>query len=161
MTPEVRAIGFDFLGVVGHTRMAFDGDAPRRFVLDDAVADVIDAARRSGLGVALMSNNDRSQMMQDPIGPRLASMFDVLVFASDVANPKPHPDMFRRALRDLDVEAQEFAFVDDSARNCDMAELLGMQAHVAMNTTDVVAFVEALYKKRNNDSSFLPRRNTT
>jgi len=56
------------------------------------------------------------------------SLFDVIVFSSEVGVCKPHPKIFQRALAQLEVDASETLFIDDRERNVQGAKALGIHA---------------------------------
>ena len=56
------------------------------------------------------------------------SLFDVIVFSSEVGVCKPDPKIFQCALEQLGVEASETLFIDDRERNVHGAKALGIHA---------------------------------
>lgn len=56
------------------------------------------------------------------------SLFDVIVFSSEVGVCKPDPKIFQCALEQLGVEASETLFIDDRERNVNSAKALGIHA---------------------------------
>ena len=69
------------------------------------------------------------------------SLFDVIVFSSDVGVCKPDPEIFQRALAQLGVEASETLFIDDRERNVQGAKALGIHAIHYKNRSQVIAFI--------------------
>ena len=57
----------------------------------------------------------------------LDDAFDALVVSAEVGVMKPEPQIYRIALEQLKVEADEAAFVDDTPANVEAACALGMQ----------------------------------
>lgn len=55
-------------------------------------------------------------------------LFDVLVFSAEEGVCKPDPRIFRKALRELDVEPEAVLFVDDRIRNVEGAREFGIHA---------------------------------
>ena len=90
---------------------------------DDAVTpyagiiDVVETLRAAGCRTALVTSKSRHGANRglDLVG--LGSMFDVLVCADDVDNPKPHPEPVQKALRDLDADPERTVFVGDSVHD--------------------------------------------
>ncbi len=58
---------------------------------------------------------------------KLDDAFDALVVSAEVGVMKPEPKIYRIALEQLKVEANEAAFVDDTPANVEAARALGMQ----------------------------------
>ena len=56
---------------------------------------------------------------------------------------KPHPDIYRLALRRFGLEAREALFVDDRAINVHGAEAVGMRAHLFTGAEDLRRRLEA------------------
>jgi putative hydrolase of the HAD superfamily len=88
--------------------------APAR-ALGGTTLALLDALRARDIRTGLVSNAFdpgwllRSDLDQMGVGGRL----DAIVFSSEVGKRKPHPDIFRRALDDLDVAPAEALFVGD------------------------------------------------
>jgi epoxide hydrolase-like predicted phosphatase len=85
--------------------------------------DVADRARSAGIRVGLLSNSWGTAFYPRR---RLASCFDDQVISGEVGLRKPDPAIYELAARRLGVEPQRCAFVDDLARNVEVAEQLGM-----------------------------------
>ena len=54
--------------------------------------------------------------------------FDVLVFSGEEGVKKPSPEIYRRVLARIGIQAKEAVFVDDVLANVEAARALGMQA---------------------------------
>jgi HAD superfamily hydrolase (TIGR01509 family) len=54
--------------------------------------------------------------------------FDVLVWSYQIRSVKPHPAIYRRALRELGTHPGETLFLDDKPENVAAAAALGMKA---------------------------------
>jgi epoxide hydrolase-like predicted phosphatase len=145
----MKAVLFDFMGVVGYSRMAVAGDPgnhPQRVVMYEDVVDAIHRLRANGFKLALVSNNDRQYFshVAPDIAVELENLFDVVVYSSDVDAEKPDPRIYRHALDRLGVEPEDAHYFDDLARNVDAAVQLGMSATVVMSTADVTSTVDDL-----------------
>jgi putative hydrolase of the HAD superfamily len=78
---------------------------------------------------ALVSNGQRVFSEPELAATGLAGRFAVVLFSSDIGIQKPNPEIFRRALAGLGIEAGKALFVGDSHENDIVpAEALGMQA---------------------------------
>jgi FMN phosphatase YigB (HAD superfamily) len=56
------------------------------------------------------------------------SLFDVIVFSSEVGVCKPDPKIFQCALEQLQIKASETLFIDDREKNINGAKAFGMHA---------------------------------
>jgi putative hydrolase of the HAD superfamily len=76
---------------------------------------LLDSLRARGLRLGLVSNAFDSRRLLDRDMERmgLAERLDTFVFSSEIGVRKPHPDIFRRALDQLDVEPEHAVFVGD------------------------------------------------
>ncbi len=130
---SLKAVVFDFVGVVADFRMAVANDpGTSRYVvmLHEAVVDRIRDLRRAGYRTGLITNNDRHRFLAEAPDVPLDELFDVVVFSSDLGVGKPDARIFRHALAQLGVEAEAAIFLDDTPRNVDAALGLGMQGAV-------------------------------
>jgi len=80
--------------------------------------------RDAGLIVSALTNNWRSDG-QDRHG--LRQHFDHFLESSVLGIRKPEPEIYRLALREIGVEAEETLFLDDIGSNLKTARALGMQ----------------------------------
>lgn len=138
-----KAALFDFMGVVGYTRMAVagdPGDGPTRTVMHDEIVDVLQHLRSDGLKLALVSNNDRAHFARvaPDVSSRLEELFDAVVYSSDVGTEKPSPVIYNAALAALGVAAEDAHYFDDLSQNVDAAEQLGMSGTVVTRPADVM-----------------------
>jgi putative hydrolase of the HAD superfamily len=76
---------------------------------------LLEALRARGLKLGLVSNAfDPGWLLHRDLEQMgLAERLDFAVFSSEVGKRKPHPEIFRRALAELGVEAGEAVFVGD------------------------------------------------
>jgi putative hydrolase of the HAD superfamily len=114
---DCRASG---VAVDGRTMFAYiaESRAPRPQMLD-----AIRRLRAHGLHVGALTNNWRSREA-DP--RRLRPHFDVFIESHVVGLRKPDPRIYALACRELGVEPQQAAFLDDIGRNLKAARALGM-----------------------------------
>lgn len=82
----------------------------------DGAADVLEALRRRGLRLGLLSNTHWPRAFHERFLARdgLAEHLDARLYSSEMTHLKPHPSVFRAALDALDVEEPAAAaFVGD------------------------------------------------
>jgi HAD superfamily hydrolase (TIGR01509 family) len=81
---------------------------------------------RRGLATAIVSNCDHStRAVVERLG--LYDEVNVVILSFEVGAAKPSPEIYRRALWWLNVEAGDALFVDDQAGYCDGAAALGIR----------------------------------
>jgi 2-haloalkanoic acid dehalogenase type II len=99
--------------------------------------EVLTALKTQGLKIGLISNvyeEEINRCMQQA-GLEIAA-FDVVVGVDTVGEMKPHPDIFKYALRKLNVQPEETLFVgDDLDADYKGAENVGMHA-LLINRTE-------------------------
>lgn len=85
------------------------------YALASSTHALLEALRERGLRLALVSNTASPEWLLEPILERqgLVARVDAVVLSSEVGKRKPHPAIFERALRELDVDAAEALFVGD------------------------------------------------
>ena len=50
------------------------------------------------------------------------SMFDLIITRSDYKNPKPHPDAYKHAMKQIKAKASECLVIEDSVRGIEAAK---------------------------------------
>ena len=102
---------------------------------DEAMHELIRAARRAGLRTALLSNSWGDNGYPRHLFPEL---FDAVVISGEVGMRKPEERIFRLATERLGLEPGECVFIDDIQENVDAARaagLVGVRHHTAADTT--------------------------
>jgi HAD superfamily hydrolase (TIGR01509 family) len=107
------------------------------YVLADSAHALLEALRSRGLKLALVSNTASPRWLLEPILERqgITERVDAVVLSSEVGKRKPHPAIFEKALRELDVPSREALFVGDRIE----ADVLGA-SRVGMKTVQAVWF---------------------
>jgi len=96
------------------------------------IAETLEALKREGVGVGLVSNTGRTwgrylRTVQDRLG--IGRFFDVRVFSDEVGVRKPEPDIFEAALAGLGLPPERVVHVgDDVGADVAGAVALGMRA---------------------------------
>jgi putative hydrolase of the HAD superfamily len=86
--------------------------AKMRLVLFDDAAPTLSGLRKKGLVLGLISNVERDMNATlKELG--LTSLLDVVVTSQDAGATKPHPEIFRAALRKAKVKPTEAIYVGD------------------------------------------------
>jgi epoxide hydrolase-like predicted phosphatase len=84
--------------------------------------------RAAGYRTALLTNNIKEFSAGWRAMIPADDLFDVIVDSSAVGMRKPDPRIYRMALQQLGVEAEESVFLDDALGNVEAARALGMRA---------------------------------
>lgn len=115
----------------------FDGtktteDRIRRLIRENAkkkkinteLLELFPALRRSGLKVAILSNNttDLRKFLEEK---GIDKLVDEIVISGEIGFQKPHQEAFDVAFKKLGVRAEEAVFVDDSPKSLEKAAEIG------------------------------------
>jgi HAD superfamily hydrolase (TIGR01509 family) len=130
-SPQVSAVKLEaFLGRPGDELMAELYEA----VLEEVAAgiepmrgapELLGALRAAGVPLALVSNSRKRFVELAIASAGLAETFDAIVTAEDVANPKPAPDAYLAAARQLGVEPAACVILEDSPTGLAAARATG------------------------------------
>lgn len=81
--------------------------------------------------LAVLSNTSRPELATYLAERRgLAGLFDVVISSAEAGLAKPEPEIYRLALKRLEVTPREALFIDDLARNTKVAEAIGIPSIV-------------------------------
>jgi HAD superfamily hydrolase (TIGR01509 family) len=86
---------------------------------------LLGALRAAGVPLALVSNSRRRFVESAIVSAGLAELFDAIVTAEDVARPKPAPDAYLAAARELGVEPAACVILEDSPTGLAAARATG------------------------------------
>ncbi|MGH2692522.1 MAG: HAD family hydrolase, partial [Actinomycetota bacterium] len=108
--------------------------------------ELVEELRGLGRPIAVASNSFHRLVDVALDGSALAGVFDVVVAADDVQNPKPAPDLFLEACARLDVNAATAVAIEDSPTGVASARAAGMYVigipsweEVRLDEADLVA----------------------
>lgn len=98
--------------------------------------DLLHAVRDAGLATALVTATHRSlvELALNTVGH---ANFDVLVCGDEVANAKPHPEPYRRAVELLGVPLEQCVAIEDSPNGSSSALAAGLPVLVVPCETEV------------------------
>ena len=74
--------------------------------------------------------------------------FDTLIISAEIGMMKPQPRIYQLALTQARVEAKEAAFVDDTPKNVEAANALGIHGIVFRDPAQVKENLKALFNQR-------------
>jgi putative hydrolase of the HAD superfamily len=112
-----------------------------------------DLREQRGVRLAIVTNSVREW---EPIWRSMLPSghhFDVIVSSSLVGLRKPHPGIFRLALRRLGLPAETAVFIDDLKANVQAARLVGLPAIHFTDTDQVMAQLGALLDRPGGDEA--------
>jgi len=107
------------------------------FELNEAMASLLEQLKRSGYRLVLFSNTCVTHyefvMQKFPI----LSVFDAAVLSFEVGAAKPEPQMFERALREIECDPEECFYTDDIEAHIAAGRRLGLQAEVFVDVPNL------------------------
>jgi putative hydrolase of the HAD superfamily len=104
--------------------------------------DMLKGLRKAGLRLGLVSNADAIEVAAWADCP-LAGLFDSEVISCEVGMVKPEPEIYRKCLSGLSLQASECMFVGDGGSN----ELVGAK-EVGLTTVFVSGVIAELWPER-------------
>lgn len=115
----------------------------------DGVLDYLNEARRRGLRLAVASSSERAWVEPHLIRLGLRNHFDKVICGDDLpaGRTKPHPDVFLRALAELQLKPDEAIVLEDSPHGVQAAHAAGIfvvavpnpiTAALALHEADVI-----------------------
>ncbi len=93
--------------------------------------------------IGLLSNMSRERLDTLLASMGLDGRFDAVLASSEVAHPKPHPEMFEQICEQLQVLPSEVLYLDDSPDSIAGARAVGLQAHLFADTAEARAWIAA------------------
>jgi putative hydrolase of the HAD superfamily len=132
---EARALGAE---IDGHAVLGLLAGDPR-----PVMVEALRRLREAGVPLGLLTNNIAPLSRDGDLGEILA-LFDVVVESSIEGIRKPEPEIYRRALGQLGVEADRTAYLDDLGVNLKPARALGMHTIKVGDPHQALAELEAL-----------------
>lgn len=131
------------------------------FMYDERMMEILVRLKEEGYKMAVCSNSIRetAELMLQKKG--LMEYMEFLLSNQDVKNPKPHPEMFLRAMVELGVGPRECLIVEDSHRGREAAHAAAAHICGVENTNDVSYEKIARALSRANEkyqrSQFVPK----
>lgn len=107
----------------------------------EGVKDYLEEARKFGYKIALASSSTRECVTHylDELG--LLSYFEVIITQDDVKKVKPAPDLYLKAIHDLNISSTEALAFEDSLNGSLSAATAGIKCVIVPNSvTESLAF---------------------
>ena len=92
--------------------------------LNEDVLELVDKLRATGYKVGLLSNNTKEKA-DEMRASGLASRFDVFHVSAETGLAKPEPEAFTYFAKALEVDPDQFIFIDDAEKSLSSAEQVG------------------------------------
>ncbi|KAH9524271.1 Acyl-CoA dehydrogenase member 10, partial [Bulinus truncatus] len=107
--------------------------------------DAIQCIKGEGMKTALLTNNwFLDDQKTQTLCPLDKSLFDVIIESCVVGQHKPHPQIYKRCVQELQVKPDETVFLDDLGHNLKAAQALGIQTIKVTSPEQGVSDLEQL-----------------
>jgi putative hydrolase of the HAD superfamily len=133
-------------------------DAIRRSSILPGVANILTEAKHQNMKLAVASSSPHSWVDAHLTRLGLFQQFDKIICGDDVAlgRTKPKPDLFLKALDQLNVKTNEAMIFEDSPNGVEAANAAGIAVVLAPNpTTSLLAFKGEYLKLKSLDEMLL------
>lgn len=120
------------------------------------MTDIIAEAKRRQMKLAVASSSPHSLVDAHLIRLGLFPQFDKIICSDDVApgRTKPKPDLFLKALEQLNVRADEAIIFEDSPHGVDAANAAGIAVVLVPNPTTALLPFKGKYLKLKSLADF-------
>lgn len=128
-------------------------DDPRVTKLNTKLIKLIKKLKASGLKIGLISNytNDlRGRLIDQGI----IELFDSVIVSAEVGYQKPSPEIFQLLADRLEISIGDMAFVDDTRKSLEGADLIGYSPILYRGMEKLIADLALLGIKTEHDSLF-------
>lgn len=107
----------------------------------EGVKDYLEEAKQLGLKIALASSSSNEWVTNFLTELQLIHYFDLIVSRDDVEKVKPAPDLFEKAVEQLQIDATEAVVFEDSLNGLQAALAAGLKCVIVPNpVTEALAF---------------------
>lgn len=104
-----------------------------QFVLREGVLDYLKAAKEHGLKIGLASSSSKQWVVDYLERFKILDYFQVIKTSDDVQKVKPDPELYVKALQELEVEANEALCFEDSLNGLTAAVGAGLHCVIVPN----------------------------
>jgi len=97
--------------------------------------EFIENVRLAGILTAIGSASKNAMIILEKLN--LVSLFDVIIDGNKVEKPKPHPEVFLNAAKELNISPQNCIVFEDSVAGIEAAKVAGMKC-VGIGSPDIL-----------------------
>jgi putative hydrolase of the HAD superfamily len=97
---------------------------------DTRVLGWVDQLRAAGIRTGILSNLPRPLARELRTTPGFLDHFDQVTFSCELGVIKPQPEIYRRAIEELQIAPAEALFVDDRPQNIEGARAVGLRVEL-------------------------------
>jgi epoxide hydrolase-like predicted phosphatase len=114
--------------------------------LDTNLADLIKKLKQKGFKIALLSNANHSLFERKiyTTYPDFKNLFDEIVISSYIKIVKPDKEIYLHALQKINSKPEESIFIDDSEKNIEGAEKVGIKGFLYTDCKSFSDYVRSL-----------------
>lgn len=134
----IQVIAFDLNGVLFPT--------PRK--INSTVMNFVKECKDLGYRLVIASNASKGSFEWRNRRYNLMNIFDGRIISSDIGFRKPSEDFFQYMIKVLGFEPNEILFIDDSDKNIEVAQGLGIQSVKYENEKSLEKIREFLHKNK-------------
>jgi HAD superfamily hydrolase (TIGR01509 family) len=123
--PDAEIAELHRIKTARYAELVAAGNCPLR----PGVADLLEAARRRGQGLAIATTTSRDNidaLLSRALGKGWAAAFEAVVAGEDVVHKKPAPDVYIEVLARLRLPASHCVAIEDSANGLIAARAVGI-----------------------------------
>lgn len=96
------------------------------YISFEGLSELLPKLKKEGYKLAIASSSTQAEIQNTVKALQIRKYFDHLISSSQVANPKPAPDTFQLALKELGVNAGEALVIEDSENGVNAAVAAGI-----------------------------------
>lgn len=141
----IQAVIFDCFGVLYEQK-------PRRgltktYGSNEPLIEVIRYTLKPRYKIGLLSDTHREWMENFLTTYQLHDVFDVVVVSAEEGITKADPRIFERTAQKLGVASEACMLIDDSARNCETAQEVGMKTLLYTEATTPKMIINHIHRE--------------
>jgi epoxide hydrolase-like predicted phosphatase len=94
--------------------------------------------KENGYRIAILPNDSKESAQQRRKNYGFDDLFDEVIISSHYGYIKPDPEIYRIALKKLNIEPEQSVFIDDRKENIETSKRLGMHSILFRNVDQVI-----------------------
>lgn len=122
----------------------------KKLPLKVGVKEFIQNVKKGGMKLALATSSKRQKPLDHLKRLGLLSYFDIIITSEDVERIKPYPDLFLKAINELEVSKEEALIVEDSLNGLNAGINAGINVLIIPNDVTKYCDFKNYYKKGNS-----------